>query len=243
MTEEFARSLPSSPSSPALTHSGPPTPRRTNTLVITQLPPTFFEPVVLEALRNHFATYGEIHAWAPLKSFARVILVYYSEDDAETAKQNCDYLFIGSTETSPETILRVYRADPTPIIHPSAEDNIHLRPPQLEKNFLISPPGSPPVGWEPIREEPPNATPLADDLIAALRRLQLQSEQRSKGPGLEVLLEPQDGVGIGVYVEDCDGGEGGKLVEDEDWAYGEVSPSRAKWKPLPASRPPMSIHA
>lgn len=40
-----------------------------------------------------------------------------------------------------------------------------------DRNFLISPPGSPPVGWEPIREDPPNRDTLADDLIRALGAL------------------------------------------------------------------------
>lgn len=43
--------------------------------------------------------------------------------------------------------------------------------PQTDKNFLISPPGSPPVGWESIREEPPNLDTLADDLVKALESL------------------------------------------------------------------------
>ncbi|KAH9948125.1 Calcipressin [Amylocystis lapponica] len=228
------------PSSPALSLSATLTPPHTNTLVITQLPPAFFEPLALDALRNHFELYGPIYAWAPLKGFARIILVYYSEDDAEHAKLSCDCLVVGPTANIAQTILRVYRADPTPI--PSAStstgyNNNFLRPPEIEKNFLISPPGSPPVGWEPIREEPPNATPLADDLIAALRKVQLQAEREQRGAGPEVLLEPEEGVGIGVYVEDCDGGEGGAPME-QDWAYGETSPARAKWKPLPTSRPP-----
>jgi hypothetical protein len=128
----------------------------------------------------------------------------------------------------------------------------YLRPPAIEKNFLISPPGSPPVGWEPIKEvgetlvyksfpnanwpqEPPNATPLASDLMAALKKLQLNEKHSS---GLEVLIEPHDGdSGVGIYVEDCDGDSD---ESDEDWVYGESAPAREKWRPIATALPPMA---
>ncbi|KAI0696579.1 Calcipressin [Cerioporus squamosus] len=146
----------------------------------------------------------------------------------------------------PEYILRVYRADPTPIESDETQEHNHyLRPPANEKNFLISPPGSPPVGWEQIREDPPNSTALAHDLIAALRRLEIQEEQERRGPGLEVLLEAEDGVGISVCVEDCDAVAREQVNEEEDWAYGERAPSRTRWQPMPTamppSRPPVSV--
>jgi hypothetical protein len=110
----------------------------------------------------------------------------------------------------------------------------YLRPPAIEKNFLISPPGSPPVGWEPIKEEPPNATPLADDLMAAHRKRQVNEKH---GSGLEVLIEPHDGgSGVGVYVQDCDGED---EENEEDWVYGESAPARAKWRPVATALPPM----
>ncbi len=104
---------------------------------------------------------------------------------------------------SEDFILRVYRAGPNPLISHDQDfpSQNYLRPPVVEKNFLISPPGSPPVGWEAIKEDPPNMTPLADDLIEALRKLQVQQRRKSS---FEVLLEPNKESGVGVYVEDCD---------------------------------------
>ncbi|KAF9228816.1 Calcipressin [Gyrodon lividus] len=211
----------------------------TNTVLITQVPRSFFQPVILEALRDYFALYGEINRWAPLSSFSRIIVVYYNEDSAEQAKRNCDPLTIQPT-LGPTTTLRVFRADRSPIITGSSPTDEHLlRPPPLEKNFLISPPGSPPVGWEPIREQPPNTATLAGDLIAALKKLQLREKRGSR----EVLLEPEEGVGVGVYVEDADSGESDEDGDDQemDWEYGTPSPAHLRWKPAPTAMPPMSI--
>jgi len=152
----------------------------------------------------------------------------------------------------PESIksLKVYRADRTEIERDPSEH--FLRPPQHEKNFLISPPGSPPVGWEQVREDPPNATPLAEDLIHALRKLEIDAQfQKTKVDGqrgLELLLAPEESTdGISVYVEDCD------MAEEEDeeeitidieetgegWAYGEYSQYRMPPpKFVPTALPP-----
>lgn len=75
-----------------LVNTKPSAVQRTNTLIITQLPAEFFHQSILDALREHFALFGPLHAWAPLKGFARIILVYLSEDAAEDAKKHCDGL-------------------------------------------------------------------------------------------------------------------------------------------------------
>lgn len=129
----------------------------------------------------------------------------------------------------PEITLRVYRADRSPLL-PLVTD--HLQPPPIEKNFLISPPGSPPVGWEPIKEEPPNATPLAEDLIAALQKLQLRAGERA---GRELLIDPTDS-GVGIYVEHVDAVDMDEV--EQDWAYGDQSPMRANWRPPATALPP-----
>lgn len=147
----------------------------------------------------------------------------------------------------PESIksLKVYRADRTEIERDPSEH--YLQPPKLEKNFLISPPGSPPIGWEQVREDPPNATPLAEDLIHALRKLEVDAQFRKtkvEGQrGLELLLAPEDSTdGISVYVENCD------YADDEDeitidiegtgegWAYSGSSRYRMEF--VPTALPP-----
>jgi hypothetical protein len=234
---DLSTSITSSPSSPSSQ-----TTERTNSLIVAQLPQSFFHPLVINVLRDHFATYGEINQWVPIASFARIIIVYNEEGDAERAKLQCDPLTLEATYDRPQTILRVYRSAPNPLLDnfSAITDDQYLRPPPIEKNFLISPPGSPPVGWEPIKEEPPNPTPLADDLMAALRKLQLQTTKRSSR---EILLEPEDGVGVSVYVEECDFDDCADESENMDWAYGEPSPARMKWAPIPTSLPPLRMTA
>lgn len=67
----------------------------------------------------------------------------------------------------------------------------HLRPPQLQRLFLISPPASPPVGWEP-REE---AEPVNYELIAAVTRMI---------PGEPHELHPKSDSHPSIVVHTCD---------------------------------------
>lgn len=131
--------------------------------------------------------------------------------------------------------MRVFRADPTPLDQLDNPDL--LRPPKLEKNFLISPPGSPPVGWEQIVEEPPNHSPLADDLIAALKKLQVERE--GSGHEFAVLIEPEEGAGIRICVEDCGGDIPDAPEDEEEMRRLNFLSTRSKAKPAPTAMPPM----
>jgi calcipressin-2 len=237
----------------------PPAAQPTNTLVVTQLPGAFFEHAeVLDALRAHFGAFGPLRAWAPLRAFGRAILVYEHAADAERVKRHCDGLSLALDPDACASlvppvavcvclrdvrrapiVLRVFRADPTPAAPPQeGPEGPYLCPPATTKNFLISPPGSPPVGWEPATEDPPNATPLAADLISALQKLAVL-DARGAG-GAELLLEAGDAGGVSVFVEDCDPGvEGRGEMGEEDWVYGETSAVQARWKPTATARPPM----
>lgn len=64
--------------------------------------------------------------------------------------------------------IRVYFGAETRI---QGEEDQHLKAPSTGKLFFISPPPSPPQGWESREEEPPNRETHADDLAAALGRL------------------------------------------------------------------------
>ena len=82
------------PSSPP---PSPPPSEPTNTLAVTSVPKYFFEPYILNLLRAHFTSYGEINQWIPLPGFGRIIIVYESEHHAEAVKLQCDLIVVEST--------------------------------------------------------------------------------------------------------------------------------------------------
>jgi hypothetical protein len=100
-------------------------------------------------------------------------------------------------------VLRLYCAAPTPL-DPVLPSSQHLEPPPLTRNFLISPPGSPPEGWEPIVEDPPNSATLAKDLMAALEKL---SSRAAKGEKETIIQEAEAGVGVTVQDMTPDDGD------------------------------------
>lgn len=66
--------------------------------------------------------------------------------------------------------IRCYFGEPTPIAGEDQPDQ-HLKAPNPGKLFFISPPPSPPCGWEIREEDPPNKDTHAEDLERALATL------------------------------------------------------------------------
>lgn len=93
----MARDLYFMPYAPSSAPPSPPASQLTNTLAVTSLPRSFFEPVILDMLRDHFASYGEINQWVPLPGFGRIIIVYECEHRAEEAKRQCDPIVLEDT--------------------------------------------------------------------------------------------------------------------------------------------------
>jgi len=275
----------------------------TNTLIITPLPAPFFEPLILDALRQHFASYsttyvhtssppstsptlgpgspngpkqleGSLYSWVPLKSLKRAIVVFYNPHDAERARQASDRYYFPPTASTPEITLRVFRGAHTVLVpvqlsgpppdrfydvdsdDESAifESPFHLRPPKPERNFLISPPGSPPVGWEQTQEEPPNEVALAEDLQRALEQLRVRREQEDRdreGAGCEsgdmsenedgILLIPEGEAGVCVRVQNwCHRRRVVVARGSEGWDALDEELSDGEWE-LPSHVPPVRL--
>lgn len=150
----------------------------TNALILSNLPVEFFIPHICSLLLSLLNTYGPMVRWTPLPSVGRAVVVFEDSDGAAMAKAGLDRLVLpfedsdvqGVERASDEDDGTILRAVFGPVTDPTAEPET-LAVPTTDKNFLISPPGSPPVGWEPIREDPPNRDTLAEDLMKALADL------------------------------------------------------------------------
>jgi hypothetical protein len=143
---------------PPLVQPTPPS----NTLLITNLnDPEIFRADKIQTIKDLINSSAPIHSWAPLKSFRRIIVSFFTDDSAIRIKQILD-----NEEIMGERV-RVYFGNSTSI---ETKDE-HLNLPDAGKLFFISPPPSPPHGWEMKLEDAPNKQVHADDLAEALAKL------------------------------------------------------------------------
>ena len=133
-----------------------------NTLLVTNLQsPAIFSPPTLQEIRDLISQHAPLHSFAPLKSLRRIVCSFHTVEDAIEIRKLLDGTSIMDNRC------RVYFGEPTPI---EIVDQ-HLAAPQFQKQFFISPPPSPPMGWEMRNEDPPNKAVYADDLASALAKL------------------------------------------------------------------------
>ena len=92
----------------------------------------------------------------------RIIVSFFDEQAAIRVRQAID-----GTAFSGTSIAKCYFGEPTPI----AAETKYLERPDAGRLFFISPPPSPPVGWEMRAEDPPNKHVHAEDLASKLSKL------------------------------------------------------------------------
>ena len=150
---------------PPLSQPSPPS----NTLLITDLRDlTLFQPPAIDTLKAQIADTAPLNSFSPLPSFRRIVCSFTTVDDAIKVRQLLD----GEALLGKKVRARVYFGEHTPVEDAEqARKRKLLEAPHAEKLFFISPPPSPPHGWEMRNEEPPNKDVHASDLTEALNRL------------------------------------------------------------------------
>lgn len=217
---------------PPLVQPTPPS----NTLLFTNLNNTdVFLPENLQTIRELILQTAPIHAFAPLKSFRRIVVSFFDEDAAIAVRQIWDGECVMGQQ------LKLYFGQPTPI-DAKAE---HLELPDAGKLFFISPPPSPPHGWEMRFEDAPNKLVHAEDLAEALAKLHHRPEP------VDSPMTPPDSALPGctrsrsstlIYKPDEDGTMPAVVVEDMTDEPIQYSPVEST-KPIMAhtARPPVEL--
>ncbi|KAI9022228.1 Calcipressin [Phycomyces nitens] len=157
----------------------------TNTLLIPDIPKNFFAcSSAMKQIEEKFAEFGPVSQFILMKGFGRIMVIYEETMAAINAKQAIDRAIL-FWEQDNENItiiamgkdlepiwnangleIRIYFGQHNPINPDLALSRLQV--PDLERNFLISPPGSPFEDWEQTLESPPNRAVLASDLSHAL---------------------------------------------------------------------------
>ncbi|OCT54204.1 putative calcineurin binding protein [Cladophialophora carrionii] len=158
---------------PPLSQPAPPS----NTLLITRLDdPKIFHPASLATIRQHIASLAPLNSFSPLKSMHRIICSFYSTDAAIAVRQEFD-----GRAVLGNTVAKCYFGEPTPL----DPEKKYLDRPDAGRLFFISPPPSPPVGWEMRTEDPPNKEVHAEDLASKLAKLSSKITASPTGAGDE----------------------------------------------------------
>ncbi|XP_049527864.1 calcipressin-3 isoform X3 [Dermacentor silvarum] len=129
-------------------------------LIITNVDVSIFtDPEQKAKFEGMFECIEPGASFSYFRSFRRARVNFESPDSAARARIRCDQMQFG------ESVLNCYFAQTS---SPDEGKDGHLQPPPLERQFLISPPASPPVGWEPAAEQQPC---INYDIITALASL------------------------------------------------------------------------
>lgn len=169
-------------------------------IIVTNIHPDVFvndaAKLEIEELFTFFSADAKFQ-W--LRSFRRLRVNFDNAVAAASARIQLHQYKVG------ESVINCYFAQPvTPVA------NKYLRPPAPYKQFLISPPSSPPAGWEPRAENEPLVN---HDLLAALANLTPGESHELHPPSQE-----HPGIVIHTAVQHLDGGDEG---DDEEGGEGD----------------------
>ena len=158
-----------------------------NALIVRSLPEgIFIDDIVKREFEDLFLNFGKAF-FTFLPGFRRVIVKYIDPKHANNAKSALH------EKELKDCVLKVfYKEEAKQVGEP------FLKLPKAEKLFLISPPASPPVGWEQFQEDPPVVN---YELLSAVAKLE------KPGKPIEMLSKTDNTPGIIVVgCEDIDFG-------------------------------------
>ncbi|GAV00848.1 hypothetical protein RvY_11640 [Ramazzottius varieornatus] len=172
----------SSGGSPYHQHVDPP--EQTSQILVTNMDPEIFtDQNMMQSFESLIRQFDPSPKIFYFRSFARARVDMESVYHAVQARQQLNGFLFGS---------RTLKCFIFKDLFLGRRNSGHLELPPLEKQFLISPPASPPVGWEPVLED----GPVIDyDLLAALAGLQ-PGESHELHPGVRdknipaIILQP-----------------------------------------------------
>ncbi|XP_013787265.1 calcipressin-2-like [Limulus polyphemus] len=157
-----------------------------SSLIITNIDVRVFsDPDLKASFEELFKKYEEDTTFQYFKSFRRARVNYQNQESAAKAKVHCHQSQFG------ENLINCYYAQRSSSKESDLSDT-HLQPPTPEKQFLISPPASPPPGWEPVGEAQPA---INYDLLSAIADLT---------PGGVHELHPPSTSQPGIVVHVCE---------------------------------------
>ncbi|XP_067951083.1 calcipressin-2-like [Watersipora subatra] len=153
-------------------------------IIFTNLPAAVFDKHETNPVRNGFEEmlqrYDRDISIAYLPNFHRARVEFSSSSIAALVKYELHKSDLHGKE------IKAFFVKVPPLYDSTTRST--LNPPKLEKQFLISPPASPPVGWEPITEH----EPVIDyDLVNAMMALGPGGGAHELHAGCETLNIPK----------------------------------------------------
>lgn len=209
-----------------------------SSLIITNLSHEVFSDLrIKDCFQQMFRIFDQTVTFDYFKNFKRCKANFCSPNAATLAKLTChETTFHGNR-------IRCFFATPVSDGTFPEEADAHLKLPPLEKQFLISPPASPPAGWEQSHEKEPKILPCATgsgpDSFELLSRLAaLAVDGSSQATKFELLTGDPSLKRPSIVVEKCDDVDQTEEKEEAQFTVDNDECSKGRYVKLPRTPRP-----